>query len=86
MSIASFDQLQSLAENARHYQALRQQHPSIPARQVLAYLKHGEGGGIEQFICQHKWAYTGTGYGGDDERWGGEGRCYCIHCGADGDA
>lgn len=34
----------------------------------------------------HEWAYTGTQYGGDDERWGGEGRCYCIHCGADGDA
>ncbi len=24
--------------------------------------------------------------GGDDERWCGEGRCYCMHCGADGDA
>lgn len=34
----------------------------------------------------HEWAYTGTLYGGDDERWGGEGRCYCVHCGADGDA
>jgi hypothetical protein len=34
----------------------------------------------------HKWAYTGTQYGGDDERWQGEGRCYCQHCGADGDA
>jgi hypothetical protein len=34
----------------------------------------------------HEWAYTGTAYGGDDERWGGEGRAYCIHCGADGDA
>lgn len=34
----------------------------------------------------HKWAYTGTQYGGDDERWQGEGRCYCEHCGADGDA
>lgn len=34
----------------------------------------------------HKWAYTGSAYGGDDERWHGEGRCYCEHCGADGDA
>lgn len=33
----------------------------------------------------HKWAYTGTAYGGDDERWLGEGRCYCVYCGADGD-
>ena len=34
----------------------------------------------------HSWVYTGTAYGGDDERWCGEGRCYCRHCGADGDA
>jgi len=34
----------------------------------------------------HEWAYTGTQYGGDDDRWHGEGRSYCIHCGADGDA
>lgn len=34
----------------------------------------------------HRWVYTGTQYGGDDERWGGEGRCYCEFCGADGDA
>lgn len=33
----------------------------------------------------HEWVYTGTQYGGDDERWNGEGRCYCLHCGADGD-
>jgi len=34
----------------------------------------------------HKFECTGTAYGGDDERWHGEGRCLCIHCGADGDA
>lgn len=34
----------------------------------------------------HEWAYTGTQYGGDDESFFGEGRAYCIHCGADGDA
>lgn len=34
----------------------------------------------------HVFVYTGTAYGGDDERWHGEGRCYCKHCGADGDA
>lgn len=34
----------------------------------------------------HEWAYTGTSYGGDDPGFHGEGRCYCIHCGADGDA
>src|SRR5262249_45296735 len=37
--------------------------------------------------CQrHVWVFTGSAYGGDDERWMGEGRCYCEHCGADGDA
>lgn len=34
----------------------------------------------------HEFECTGTQYGGDDERWGGEGRSLCIHCGADGDA
>jgi hypothetical protein len=34
----------------------------------------------------HRWIYTGTAYGGDDERWHGEGRCLCAYCGADGDA
>ncbi len=33
--------------------------------------------------CIHEWAYTGAAYGGDDP---GEGRCYCVRCGADGDA
>jgi len=36
--------------------------------------------------CNHVWVYTGTAYGGDDERWHGEGRCYCELCGEDGDA
>lgn len=34
----------------------------------------------------HKWVYTGTAYGGDDTSYHGEGRAYCEHCGADGDA
>ena len=36
--------------------------------------------------CAHEWAYSGTAYGGDDERWFGDGRCYCAKCGADGDS
>ena len=35
--------------------------------------------------CAHDWVYTGTAYGGDDERYHGEGRSYCSKCGADGD-
>lgn len=34
----------------------------------------------------HEWACSGTQYGGDDESFNGEGRCYCVWCGADGDA
>ena len=34
----------------------------------------------------HSWVCTGTAYGGDDERWCGEGRMYCEFCGTDGDA
>lgn len=34
----------------------------------------------------HKFECTGTQYGGNDDRWHGEGRCLCIYCGADGDA
>lgn len=34
----------------------------------------------------HSWVYSGTAYGGDDESYHGEGRCYCEWCGDDGDA
>ena len=32
----------------------------------------------------HDFVYTGTAHGGDGEDYFGKGRCYCIHCGADG--
>lgn len=32
------------------------------------------------------WSYSGTQYGGDDTSFNGEGRCYCMFCGEDGDA
>ena len=34
----------------------------------------------------HSFVCSGTAYGGDDESYRGEGRCYCEWCGADGDA
>jgi hypothetical protein len=40
----------------------------------------------KQDTCAHKWVFTGIAYGGDDESYHGEGRCYCTQCGADGDA
>ena len=36
--------------------------------------------------CAHEWECSGSAYGGDDDRWHGEGRVYCTLCGADGDA
>lgn len=37
-------------------------------------------------MCGENWVCSGTAYGGDDESYHGEGRCYCMFCGADGDA
>lgn len=37
-------------------------------------------------FCPHDWSYTGSTYGGDEDSYHGEGRCYCSICGADGDA
>lgn len=36
--------------------------------------------------CAHEWVSSGTNDGGDDARFHGEGRTYCLRCGADGDA
>ena len=40
----------------------------------------------EEDGCDHSWVYSGSAYGGDDDSYHGEGRCYCEFCGADGDA
>ena len=86
-TISSFAQLQNLAAIAPAYQALRREYPTIPARSVKAYLDEpGDNANLVEFTCAHDFAYTGTAYGGDDERWMGEGRCYCLKCGKDGDA
>lgn len=46
-----------------------------------------QGMSLAEYQCPgHVWAYSGTAYGGDDDRYHGEGRCYCELCGADGDA
>ncbi len=83
----SFAALQALAEIAPAYQRLRSENPDIPAASVYRYLRDGgDGLSLRQFICSHEWSYTGTAYGGDDESYHGEGRCYCSKCGADGDA
>ncbi|MBY9629159.1 hypothetical protein KUU78_30885 (plasmid) [Pseudomonas aeruginosa] len=57
---------------------------------IKRYICDNEGLTPEQFECAtergHEWSYSGSAYGGDDESYFGEGRCYCCHCGADGDA
>jgi hypothetical protein len=80
-------QFERLAEIAPSYFYLRKQHQEVPARKIVDYVKHGDGESFEVFCCPgHRWIYTGTQYGGDDESYRGEGRVYCANCGADGDA
>lgn len=90
--------LQAMSARAAEYAAMvgayakmRAEHPEAPAWLVHAYLQDGgDYRNFAEFVCArtvgHRWAYTGSAYGGDDESYDGEGRCYCAHCGADGDA
>lgn len=83
---ATFASLQAIAEIAPSYQRLRAEHPTVPAKTVHAYLRDHGGDTFDEFCCPgHKWAYTGSSYGGDDDSYHGEGRCYCLYCGKDGD-
>lgn len=82
----TFQTLERLAEVAPQYRALRKAHPAVKAADVHSYVRAGgDGQTLEQFLCRHEWAFTGTQYGGDDEAYGGEGRAYCSRCGVDGD-
>jgi hypothetical protein len=80
----------SLGAIASQYQQLRAQHPDARAAVVVAYIRDDHGLTFEQYRCEqergHSFSSTGTAYGGDEDSYGGEGRCYCAHCGADGDA
>lgn len=73
---------------ALEYSRLRQQHPLVPARLVKLFIDEAPPLLFPQFVCEqttgHSWSHTGTAYGGDDDSYHGEGRCYCLHCGADG--
>lgn len=83
----TFAQLQDLADIAPSYRALRAEHPEVPAIRVHEYVRMGHGERFEEFMCPgHKWVFTGSAYGGDEDSYHGEGRCYCSLCGADGDA
>lgn len=86
----TIEQAIEFGQRAAEYQRLRAF--GMRAITAHAYAAHGHESGLsaEQFACGyeggHSWSYTGTAYGGDDESFHGEGRCYCCLCGADGDA
>lgn len=75
---------------AGEYQRLRQLRPHVRAVTVHRYIQDDHGLTLEQFRCEteigHQYVNTGSHCDGDDESFGGEGRCYCSLCGADGDA
>lgn len=88
--------LLALAERATThatYFTLRAENPAARAATCLAFARGEYDGGesnFEQFRCGrergHRFECTGVAYGGDDESYHGEGRCFCTRCGADGDA
>lgn len=80
------------AQRVAAYAQFRERHPILPASLAFEFAR-GDAADAQSeaaFICErttgHRWAYTGAAYGGDDESYHGEGRCYCARCGADGDA
>lgn len=90
VSIRTFEDLQDFALLARAYREERRVRPDVPAQRLLSAIRRcsvGDACSMDEALCPgHEFVYTGTQYGGDDARWGGEGRCYCVHCGLDGDA
>lgn len=64
------------AETAARYFQLRADRPDVPARFAFGYVTdaYPDAQNIDQAMCRHHWAH-------DDMD-----RCYCLNCGADGDA
>lgn len=84
LSLSKFNAINEILPS---YLQMRAEHPAVPAKTIHAYLRSDGGESFQEFCCPgHVWAFTGSAYGGDDESYHGEGRCYCVHCGADGDA
>jgi hypothetical protein len=90
MMTRSFAELERFAEVARVYRVVRDQ--GVPASAAYSATKDSLENGVrlEEAVCSftggHSWHYSGTAYGGDDERYHGEGTVRCSYCGADGDA
>lgn len=90
MAFRTLAQAAEFGAVAAQYLQLRQSHPAMRALTIHRYIRDDEGLTPVQFECAtergHDWSYSGTAYGGDEESYFGEGRCYCRYCGADGDA
>lgn len=65
---------------AEYYMSLRAKSPTVPALTVHRYMRNDDGLSLEQFQCAtergHRFSTPNDEYD----------RCYCVHCGADGDA
>lgn len=77
--MSGLQRLAALGQMVPQYVNLRAQHPLVPARRVVEYIKHDDGVPFEQFICSHDWVE------GEPDRCD-EGPIRCALCGADGDA
>jgi hypothetical protein len=90
---------QSIHQILKHYLAITPELADSAIAKLVAWM-NGRNGGmsakpIDDFEDEpedrctnpggHEFECTGTAYGGDDARWFGEGRSFCIYCGADGD-
>lgn len=62
---------------AHEYLQLRKSRPDVPALIAWDYINGNcpDAQNVDQAMCRHDWAINGE----DD-------RCYCLNCGADGDA
>jgi hypothetical protein len=89
MHFTSIQQMTHFMDTYHSYKGLREMYPKLRASQVYGYLRDDEARSIEEYICRtergHDFIYTGSNYGGFDDSYSGEGRCYCANCGADGD-
>lgn len=62
-------------ESMARYQEARGNYPSARAVDLWNFVRDDHGVTFEQFTCRHKWTISEE-----------SDRCYCAHCGADGDA
>lgn len=74
----SFASVIAFAMIAQRYQMLRAEFPAIRAQTIHDYIKDDQGLTLQEFRCGTEW--------GHDWAYSDMDRCYCMTCGADGDA